>query len=193
MPNGELLRYCYGTPSATIVARVLRVVYPDVQTVIDLTPGRRAFWREAPPVQVDFSSHDFRFLPYADGAFDLAVIDPPHTADAGVASIMGQRYGTYKQHELERVVRQGVREAWRVSRLGVLVKVADTTHGQQFVRMSRWVIDELGEPYEQVHQVRPRALVDPRWKGQLSARNNGAVYLAYRRGSQKHIRRCGAD
>lgn len=190
MVADELLRFSHGVPTAEIIARVIRVVYPDARTAIDLTPGRRAFWRDETPLLVDFSTYDFRDLPYADGSYDLAILDPPHTEDSR-SGIMGQRYGgEYKHHELEPAVRAGVREAWRIARVGALFKVVDAVHGQQLVRMSRWVIEELGEPYEQVFQVRERALRDPKWRLQLSARNNGAIYLAYRRGSQRHIPRC---
>jgi hypothetical protein len=186
----ELLRFSQSVSSAALVARLIRVVYPDVHSVLDLTPGQRTFWRDGSSLCLEFSPHDFRSLPYADGSFDLAVFDPPHTEDSP-RGIMGQRYGgMYKHHELEPAVRAGVREAWRVGRVGALIKVVDAVHGQQLVRMSGWVLDELGEPYELAYQVRKRALIDPKWgPRQLSARNNGAVYLAYRRGSQKHVRR----
>lgn len=178
--------------TATIVAKILAVCFPDARAAVDLTPGHGAFWREDVPthVTVTLSSHDFRRLPYANESYCVALFDPPHNADAGSGSIMGTRFGTYKQADLEPAVRQGVREAWRVSTRGVLVKVTDHVHGQRFVRMSGWVYDELGEPFEVVHQVRGRALVDPRWREpQLSARNNGASYLIFRKDGPLHRRR----
>lgn len=187
-----LLRYSVNVATPELVAAILGTAYPDAATAVDLTFGRGGFWREDVPIGVvlEPSAYDFCALPYADDAFDLAVLDPPHNADAGAASIMGSRYGTYRQGELEAAVRQGVREAWRVARIGVLVKVCDAVHGQRLVRMSAWVTDELGEPYEVVHQVRERPIVDPRWRQpQLSARNNGAIFLAYRQGDQRHLRR----
>jgi hypothetical protein len=67
---------------------------------------------------------------------------------------MGQRYGTYTARELPDVIRAGVREAWRVSRLVIVVKVTDQVHGQCFQRESGWVIDALDlEPYEVIHQL----------------------------------------
>jgi hypothetical protein len=157
---------------------------------VDLTPGRGCFWRGDIPtnVTVERSTHDFRHLPYADRSYDVPLLDPRHNADAGVRSVMGQRYGTYKHADLERVVRQGAREAWRVARLGVIVKVTDAVHAQCFVRMSRWVYEELGEPYDLVHQLH-RALIDPKWREpQLSARNNGSTYLVFRRDRARHVR-----
>jgi hypothetical protein len=152
-----------GQPTALIVAKILRTSFPDAQRVVDLTPGGGCFWRADVPltVSVEASSHDFCRLPYERDSYDVALFDPPHNADAGARSIMGQRYGTYRQAELEPAVRQGAREAWRVARLGVIVKVTDAIHAQRFVRMSGWIYGELGEPYEVVHQEH-RPLIDSR-------------------------------
>lgn len=187
-----LLRYePSGQSTAAIVAKILHVCFPDAEAVVDLTPGHGCFWREDVPigVSVEASLHDFRCLPYGDDSYDVALLDPPHNADAGPQSIMGRRFGTYRSAELEPAIRFGVREARRIARLGIVVKVTDHVHGQRFVRMSGWVYDELGEPWEVVHQVRSRALVDPRWREpQLSARNNGATYLIFRRDGPLHRR-----
>ena len=188
-----LLRYTApGRPTANIVADILRVLFPDARTAIDLTPGRGCFWSETVPIRVsvEMSEGDFTMLPYADASYDVAVFDPPHLADAGEDSIMGRRYGTYRDDELEGVVRQGTREAWRVVRLGAVVKVTDAIHCSRYTRMSGWVYDELGEPYDVVHQVRSRSLVDPKWGPQLSAYNNGATYLIFRKDGPLHRRRC---
>lgn len=180
-----------GQPTAAVVAHILSVFFADAQSALDLTPGRGCFWREDVPiaVSVSTSTHDFRDLPYIDQSWDVVLFDPPHNADAGARSIMGQRYGTYRQAELEPAVRQGVREAWRVARLGLVVKVTDQVHVSRFVRMSGWVFDELGEPFDVVHQLH-RALIDPKWlEPQLSARNNGSSYLIFRRDGPVHRRR----
>jgi hypothetical protein len=179
-------------PTAVIIAKILRTSFRNAETAIDLTPGRGCFWRRDVPITVTVkrSTHDFRCLPYADNSFDVALLDPPHVADAGADSIMGSRFGTFKQADLEPAVRQGTREAWRVAR-GVIVKVTDHVHGQRYVLESDWVRDALDwqPPYEVVHQVRDRALVDPRWRvPQLSARNNGSTYLIFRKDGDRHVR-----
>ena len=191
MVIAPLLRFERPQPTAELVAHILRVFFPDATTALDLTPGRGCFWSETVPIQVtvEASAQDFRALPYADNSYDLVVFDPPHVADAGAHGIMGQRYGTYRQRELEPAIRAGCREAWRVARLGVLVKVTDAVHGQTFIRMSGWVYAELGEPFDVVHgQHRP--LIDGKWlEPQLSARNNGSTYLIFRRDGARHVRR----
>ena len=199
-----LLRFCPPEWStAQIVAAILRVCFPDASTALDTTYGHGAFWDGSAHVEVTGSdiepgrsphgTADFRNLPYDDEAFDVVVFDPPHLADGGEDSIMAQRYGTYGGDELEDAVTRGAREAWRVARLGVVVKVTDAVHGQQYVPMSDWVRGSLGDhwmvPYEVVHQVRERALEDPKWCEQLSARNNGATYLAFRKDGPLHVAR----
>lgn len=189
-----LMRFMVGASSAEIIAAILRVLFPDARTALDLTPGHGCFWSETVPthVSVQLSEHDFTALPYADAISDVALIDPPHLADAGQRSIMRQRFGTYPSGELEDVVRQGVREAFRVATLGCVVKVCDHIHERRLQHMSGWVSQELGTPYDEVHQVRARSLVDPKWhEPQLSARNNGSTYLIFRKGEQRHLRRAG--
>jgi hypothetical protein len=187
-----LLRYMpAGTRTPVVIAEILGTLFPDARTAVDLTPGRHGFWSERVPssVAVTFCEHDFCALPYADQAFDVALFDPPHLADAGTKSIMGRRFGTYRNGTLEDMVRQGCREAWRVSRLGAIAKLTDHVHGRRFVRMTGWGIAELGEPYEVVHHTRAKPLVDPRWRKQLSAYNNGSTFLIWRKDGPLHIAR----
>jgi hypothetical protein len=178
--------------TAGLVAQILVILFPDAETAIDLTPGRGCFWSARVPIHLAVTSSraDFTDLPFADTSYDVPLLDP-HVADAGAASIMGRRFGTYRTLDaLESAVRQGAREAWRVARVGIVVKVTDAVHASRFVRMSGWIYDELGEPYDVVHQVRRRPLIDPRWKEpQLSARNNGATYLIFRKDGPVHRRR----
>src|SRR2546428_9746623 len=90
---GPLMRFMIGASSAEIVAVILRVLFPDARTALDLTPGRRCFWSETVPthVAVRFSEHDFTALPYGDAEVDVSLLDPPHNADAGERSVMGRR------------------------------------------------------------------------------------------------------
>lgn len=197
-----LLRFCQpDLPTPVIVSLILRVAFPDARDALDMTYGSGAFWDGSAHVHVtahDADSSravdgvvDFTALPYKPGSFDVALFDPPHLADAGAESIMGQRFGTYRQADLPAAIRAGTREAWRVARLGIIVKIAEHVHGQEFVAERDWVRAALeGQPlYDIVHQTRTGALVDPRWEGQLSAYNNGSTYLVFRRDGQKHVRR----
>ena len=193
MSATTLYRYMAARPAA-IVAAMLRVLFPDARTALDLTPGRGNFWDGTAHVAVTASRADFLSLPHADGAFDVALYDPPHLADGGAGGIMAERFGTYRASDLEAVLRRGAREALRVGRLGCIVKVTDHVHGHRFWDQSGWIREELGIPYDVVHEVRARNLEDGKWRGVYSARSNGAVYLAFRHGDQRHVaRRGGTD
>lgn len=185
--------------SAEATRRYVHLAFRDAHTAIDLTFAHGGFWkRPYPPClaittsNIDPSSaaeyhFDFTATGLPDGAYDLAVYDPPHLADLGEDSIMGRRFGTVKgTHGLELLVTAGVLEAWRIARIGVLVKLADTSHGGEFLQLSRWAVDNLGvEPYFVAHTTRP-PVGDGRRKVQRVPWNNGAVYLLFRWDYGKH-------
>lgn len=196
-----LLRFCQPDLSAaTIVTLILRVAFPDAATALDATYGGGAFWDgsahvavtgvDLNPARAPSGAADFRNLPYPDASFDVVLFDPPHLADAGDASVMRERYGTYVDADLQPVIQDGCREAWRVARLGIIVKVTDHIHGQRFTSETDWVRTAIDCPlYDVVYQTRAGAFIDPKWEGQLSAYNNGSTYLIFRKDGPLHVRR----
>jgi hypothetical protein len=130
---------------------------------------------------------DFTATGLPDDAYDLVVYDPPHLADLGADSIMGRRFGTVKGTTgLRLLVTAGVAEAWRIARIGVLVKLTDTSHGGEFLQLSRWALEHLDvEPYFVGHTTRP-PVGDGRRKVQRVPWSNGAVYLTFRKDYGKH-------
>jgi hypothetical protein len=196
-----LLRFMQPTiPTATIIALILRVAFPDADTALDVTYGNGAFWDGSAHVDVTAvdqdetrapnGTADFQDLPYDDEEFDVVLLDPPHVADGGKDGIMAQRFGTYTAEQLERAVRIGTAESWRASKLGIIVKVTDAVHGSTYVSESDWVRESIDAPlYDVVHQTRSGALVDPKWDEQLSAYNNGSTYLVFRKDGPLHKRR----
>jgi hypothetical protein len=192
--TAALLRYTApGKPTAEIVAGVSRVFFPDAETLLDLTPGRGCFWSERVPigVSVEASLDDFRRLPHADESYDVVAFDPPQNGDAGARSIMGARYGTYKGRELEKAIRLGSAEAWRVARVGIIVKICEQIRNSKFQPQRDWVCEAVGAPiYDIVHGTRRHAVTDPKWREpQLSARNNGSTYPVFRKDGPLHRRR----
>jgi len=188
--------YVYNSPSskpAQIVANLVITCFLDARSAVDLTPGRDNFWKGwSPPFEVARSQHDFRSLPYDDASFDLVVYDPPHNADAGKRSIMRKRFDTYPNSELREVMIQGAREAWRVARIGTIIKVTDQVHDTVFQHQSGWIVEALGTPYQIVHGTRTRAIEFRKWRirgCQISPYSNGSVYLVHRHGDQRHVRR----
>ena len=201
-----MTRFLIDVDTAEVVADIMRVCFPEAQDALDVTYGSGNFWKgeqhidviahDLNPSRAPHGEMDFRDLRYGDQSFDVVLFDPPHMADAGEESVLGERFGSYSNDELKNVVQEGAREAWRVSYLGVVIKVSDTVHNQVFVSMTEWVRDALDEvealgisPYEIVYQVRTNPFVDPKWlKPQLSAINNGSIYMIFKHGSQKHAR-----
>ena len=195
-----LLRYCpAGMPTHVIVRQMVNVFFPDAITCLDSTYGEGNFWSGSSPVKV--TAHDldeqrapdgvmdFTRLSYDDATFDLVVFDPPHLADGGDESVMAGKFGTVATQEaLEELITNGAREAWRVSRLGIVVKITDHVHGHTFQDMAMLVCDALATwPYDKVHQVRDHAFIDPSWGEQCSAYSNGSTYLIFRKGDQRHV------
>jgi hypothetical protein len=190
--------------SADVIAKMLRVLFPDAQTVLDATWGTGKFWTASTGLDVvglDLSSHgrpdvvaDFRALPFADGAFDVVVFDPPYQWDEGKTkrSVMGSRFSTYRDEgDAHEKISRGSQEAWRVGRLGAIVKCQDYIHGSRRIRLSRWVEDAIGtEPFDVVHLRRQAKITDRKWTGsQLSAWSNSTTFLAFRHDGPLHRRR----
>jgi hypothetical protein len=205
-PERALIERLYSVEmgsSAQTVAKMLRVLFPDATTALDMTYGSGNFWKGAPSfsvVGIDIDPDrardvcaDFTQLPFAADTFDVAIFDPPYLADVSVKNpgIVGRRFGSYaRQVHVHAAVRRGMREAWRVARIGVIVKVQIHTHASLLVDMEGWVRESIGAPlYGRVEQVRPVKLTDPKWTDQLSVWSNSATFLAYRKGDQRHIRR----
>jgi hypothetical protein len=190
--------------SAQIIAKMLAVLYPDALTALDITYGAGGFWTEKPSVRVtglDIDPNrardrvgDFRELPYDDDTFDVCVFDPPYHTDRGKqkSSIMADRFGHFKDLvELQDAVMAGVSEGWRVSRLGIIVKVQDYCHGSLHICMTDWVRQALDwyPVYQRVDSLRDTKIIDGKWDRQLSAWSRSATYLAFRHGDQRHVPR----
>lgn len=192
--------------SAQTVAKMLRVLFPDAVTVLDCTWGAGKFWDGNDAVCVtglDMSPHgrpsvlgDFTRLPFRDEAFDVVVFDPPYLTDVSKSgtSQMARRFGAYgSDGEIEDSIAAGCREAWRVARVGLIVKVSQHTHESRFVDMQGWVRDALGQAlYGQVEQVRrSNKMLGSNWAAdaQLSVWCNSATFMAFKHGDQRHVRR----
>ncbi len=196
--------------SASLVKRIMDVLLPDAETVLDMTYGNGKFWpatgfwstdpfavtaMDLNPQRAPHLVADFRELPFLDGSFDVAVFDPPFLTETSPKSLMGQRFGNYPTLGVLKVaVQRGLQEAWRVSKVGVIVKCQNYIHSQTAVWMDTWIRDSMRhraagvEPYGEVHQEN-RKLVDPKWVQQLSVWSSHSTYLVFRHGSQRHVKR----
>jgi hypothetical protein len=197
--KGRTLTYGpYGSSEAT--RRYIELAFRDCWTALDLTVGSWGFWRRRVPPglvvttnNIDRRSRadlhlDFTDTRLPDGSYDLAIYDPPHLADLGADSILRERFGSASSTaDLDALVTAGVREAWRLARVGVLVKLTDSSHGGEYLQLSRWVFDEFAmRPYFVAHTTRA-PIEDRKWKVQRVPRSNGAVYLVWRKAGHLHV------
>jgi hypothetical protein len=188
--------------SADACRRLVHLAFRDAVTALDLTYAAGRFWRSPlPPGLVVTSNNldprtgtdlhlDFTATGLPDAAYDLVVYDPPHVADGGASGIMTLRYGSIRTTTaLRDLIVDGAREAWRISRVGILVKVTDHHHGGVFVDETAWIRDAIpAHPYTRLSTVRARGLVSPRqWRAERVPRSNGAVYLVYRHDDHRHV------
>jgi hypothetical protein len=195
------LIYMTETPSHLAVRHLLHLAFRDCVTVLDLTYGAGGFWNDPLPPGITVlrnildASREAEFhrdygetgLPASSA--DLVAFDPPHTADNGEGGHFKQRYGgTVKGNiALMADIRTGVAEAWRLASIGILVKVADSSHGGEYLPESTWVQQEVGRvPYAVIHTVKPHPILDPKHRVQRVPKSNGAVYLAFRKDSHRH-------
>jgi len=195
------LTYMCDVSSDVAVRHLLHLCFRDCLTVLDLTYGAGNFWSPPlppgislarnsldPDVEAEFRV-DYTNTKLQAGIDDLVIFDPPHTADNGETGHFKQRYGGKVKGNVGLMtdIRQGTAEAWRLARLGILVKVADTSHGGELLMESHWVQQEIGRiPYAVIHTVKRHPILDPKHKVQRVPKSNGAVYLAFRKDSHKH-------
>src|SRR4051794_15499269 len=94
MTSPRLYSVSTGTNAQT-VADILRVLFPDARTVLDVTYGKGRFWSPKHPVTAQVTGldldpqrardvvGDFRALDYLADSFDVGVFDPPYQWDMG--------------------------------------------------------------------------------------------------------------
>lgn len=191
--------------SAQVVAKLLRVLFPDAATVLDATYSQGKFWTQATGhirvIGTDLDQKgakdaraDFRHLPFRSGSVDVVVLDPPYICDPGRGKpgVMSSRFGAYASvEEMRAAVKAGCREAWRVARLGAIVKTQDHVHNSRKVWMSGWVAGAMPvEEYERVHLVTRQKVIASSWtQGQLSAWSNATTWQVFRTDGPVHKRR----
>lgn len=197
--------------------RLIDLCFRDALTALDLTYSVGGFWGDPLPPGLSVTQNrypgcpsgalsdemradnplpcacsqlhvDFTSTGLPDASYDLVVYDPPHIADGGEDGIMAGRYGTVKGTEgLQLLIQGGALEAWRLSRVGILVKVADHSHGGRYLQLSRWIEHVIPvAPYTYLHTYRARHLSDPKHQVQRTPRSNGAIYLVFRRSGGAH-------
>jgi hypothetical protein len=188
-------------PSHEAVRRLLHYTFRDAVSVLDLTYGGGGCWHAPLPPGIALTTNDlapsvaadlhldYRATGLPSGSFDVPVIDWPHTADNGKSGYFWRQYrGTAKGNAalVEDVV-AGALEAWRIARVGIIVKLTDASHGSELVLLSYEVIAALGmRPYAQITAYKPAAITNPRHRAERVPRSNGAIYLTFRKDGPTH-------
>lgn len=127
---------------------------------------------------------NYEQLPFLDLSVDIVVFDPPFQPQT-VDGLIGAKFTKIEGgvSAVKDSVQKGCREAWRVARLGIIVKVQDYIHDHKPVWMSMWVWEALGEPYDFVTLRASAKMSASNWSRQLSVRRNHSTFWVYRRRS----------
>lgn len=171
----------------------------DAHTALDLTFGAGTFWKGQRPPSLSVTGNnidpkaptdlhvDFTDTGLQDGSYDLVVYDPPHLPHLGETSFMGKRFGTVRSTAGFRTQTEaGALEAWRIARVGIIVKLADAPNGGAYLPATSWAVEALGVwPVYVLHSIgRP----SPRPPGEIARmpRNNGADWLVFRKDGNRY-------
>jgi hypothetical protein len=156
-PIGAILPSVITGTNADLIAAVAPLYLTG--SVCDVTYGEGGWWRKFTPDP--FTAHDlykldgvdFRALPEPDDTYDAVCFDPPYTISGSTRSstvdhfhdaygIGSERIKTARTTEgysaFEAFIRDGLREAVRVSREWVLVKCMEFSQGPCVARAVRF-------------------------------------------------------
>lgn len=179
-----------------VLPALVSMCWPGPNTILDPTYGNGGFYDNGgsydkggfyPSVagdnRIDRARDlllDFTCLPFGSNSFDVVLFDPPFQP-ATTNGIIGNRFTkpVSSVFLLEALVRRGAAEAYRIARRGIVIKIQDYIHNHKPVWMSKWLWDQLGEPYEVVHVVRKGKLKATNWSKQLSAYRNYSTFMAF--------------
>lgn len=178
--------------NAELVERLLALCFPPNVSILDTTYGNGMFWsgsgRSVVGCDKDLERAkdvccDFTRLPFAEGAFDVVVFDPPFQPYSGSGGIVDKRFTKILggRAAVKPTVDAGLAEAWRVSRIGVIYKCQDYINARKPVWMSLWAYDLLGEPYEVVYRLQPSKLKASNWQRPQSAHRNHTTFMVWTR------------
>jgi SAM-dependent methyltransferase len=201
----ETLPSVWEGDDASLLERMLDF-YPrkPPKLILDATINSGRFWEESsrPVIGLDIDPRhrpdvvaDNTRMPFADGAFDVIVYDPPHIPNQGKDKRkdfrtrfgLGGRSPSKNGYNFTHLYPPFVAEAYRVLKPeGVLFcKIADYIHNHRF----QWAHLELVKAAAAVGflacdcivKVRKGPIVDPKWKEAHHARRHHCYWLVFRK------------
>lgn len=175
--------------NADLIADVARLYFAEVETVLDVTYGRGAWWTKYHPKVLlahdlyNLDGVDFRDLPEATDAVEVIAYDPPYVSMGGRETStlpdMTDRYGMLNAPrsplELRAYIRDGLEECARVSSHLILVKCQDYISSGRYQPATHWLLEDAGKLGLEIldrfeHITRPRP--QPPGRRQVHARRN---------------------
>jgi hypothetical protein len=185
--------------SAETVRILLHCFFRDAPDAIDLTHGDGGFWKPPYPPGLTIVTNnsdpnaptdlhvDYTATELPDAAYGVGIWDPPHLPHLGATSFLARRYGTVRSTAgFQAMIEDGALEAWRISSVGIIVKLVDAPNGGAYLPLTSWATEALGVlPCYVMHTIgRPT----PRRKGELPRvpRNNGADWLVFRKDGRRY-------
>lgn len=185
-------------------------LFPDVlslyaqpgQRILDMTYGRGVFWKNVPRGTYDLVANDlapdlgevhddFRKTRWADGEFDMVVLDPPYASrSSNKRSAIGKRYNNalHKLDTVEKMIdyyADGMTEARRLLKPSAIlvVKCMDEVaggkqHWNHISIMQRAA--DLGFMVEDLFVLMSKGTPTMRHQYQLHARKNHSYFLIFR-------------
>jgi hypothetical protein len=197
----EPLMTIFDGPNAELIDRLLSLCFRGNPTILDTTYGNGMFWVNSgrsvtgcdkDPARAKDVCCDFAKLPFADGTFDVVVFDPPFQPLSGSGGgVVNKRFTKIigGRGAVRPLVDSGLKEAWRVSRRGVIYKCQDYINARKPVWMSLWAYELLGEPYEVVHRRNPAKIKAANWNLPQSAHRNHTTFMVWTRKNERLYRR----
>ena len=141
---------CIVADTDELIGNVVKLYLRPGMRIADVTYGKGLFWRRVDMSKYDFHpsdiattepKRDFRRLDYADGSFDVVVVDPPFLPNTGgPAYYAGIRYRNQESDcrnydDVISLYRQAMKECWRILKGGgqMWVKCKDGQRGDKQV------------------------------------------------------------
>jgi len=170
-----MLGNVYPNSSAAIKA-ILDLHFPSGGKLIDPTGSKGVFYKKVSGwdivrgdirtcVAPDYLG-DFRAIPFANDAFDVAVFDPPYKRGSrktgNTSDHYADRYGVAPNNEnaATRQYAEAIAELFRVTTRGVIIKLQDAADGHNFhdrrLSVSKMVEERIGlRPHDSILVYRP--------------------------------------
>lgn len=182
--------------SATALAALRQVAFPDAQRFLDVTWGRGVFWKGSKVDVVGLDSNkscartvwgDLRQLPFRDSSFDVGVIDPPFLQGGVSGSTYSPRYGVWGKsvESLLNFYLDGMSELRRTCCLGAIAKVQDSVSSGKFKPLLAWLIAGVAEnfgvwPQDMAVIISRGAMHWPGWHNQQHLRKTHSYMVGWR-------------